>query len=380
MPTIATCAVMRRDLASGETQQLIRGFGSAIAPQLSPNDKRIAFVRRVREKTVLFVYDIAHGQRAARVRRTGSRRAGRLQLDRRLLPAVRLVPGQPPRRDLGQGQAHGTSTWTPAQAKEIPFSVRSRHKITVPPRFTHDLAPKSIKVRAIRQLAYSPDDRVVVFNALGRLWRKQDDAKPPRLTRASTFEFEPAFSRDGRKVAYVDWNDESGSRLMVGRLAGRRAQDHLQHRGRVAHAVVLAGWQVASYSRSMRAIAVSAVAKPASVCIGSMPHGGEAHYIGAPGDAPMFSPDGQRIYYSTKSYINHAVIAALESVNLDGFDQARSRQDTGCGHVRAARQPGSEVDRVPSSSAVLRDPPSPDRRAGDADAGERQRQSRDEAQ
>ncbi len=108
--------------------------------------------------------------------------------------------------------------------------------------------------------------------------------------------------------------------------------------------------------------------------------GGEAHYTGPPGDAPRFSPDGQRIYYSTKSYINHAVVAALESVNLDGFDQRVHAKTLDADTSGAARQSGSEVDRVPSSSAVLRDPASRDRRAGDTDDGERQRQSRHEAQ
>ena len=312
-------AVMRRDLASGETQQLIRGFGSAIAPQLSPNDQRIAFVRRVREKTVLFVHDIATGRQLPVFQGLDRDEQADYSWIDGYYPQYGWFPDNRHVAIWGQGKLWNVDMDTGA-AKEIPFSVRSRHKITVPPRFTQDLAPESITVRAIRQLAYSPDDRVVVFNALGRLWRKPDDAKPARLTRASTFEFEPAFSRDGRSIAYVDWNDESGSRLMVVGSQGGAPKTIYSTAG------VL---RTPSFSPDGRRIVFQIDA--GDRCLGGREarvglyridaSGGEPHYIGAGGDAPMFSPDGQRIYYSTKNYIDHAVVAALESVNLDGFDR-----------------------------------------------------------
>ncbi len=315
----ANLAVMRRDLASGDVQQLIRGFGSAIAPQLSPNDRRIAFVRRVREKTVLFVYDIATGKELPVFEGLDRDEQADYSWIDGYYPQYGWFPDNRHVAIWGKGKLWNVDMDTGA-AKEIPFSVRSRHRITVAPRFTHDLAPKSITVRAIRQLAYSPDDRVVVFNALGRLWRKQDDAKPVRLTRATTFEFEPAFSHDGRKLAYVDWNDESGSRLMV-----------VGSQGGAPKTIYSTAGVLRTPSFSPDGSRIVFKIDEGDRCLGGREArvglywidaaGGKAHYIGPPGDAPMFSPDGKRIYYSTKSYIDHAVVAALESVNLDGFDQ-----------------------------------------------------------
>ncbi|HEY0681059.1 MAG TPA: amidohydrolase family protein [Steroidobacter sp.] len=312
-------AVMRRDLASGETQQLIRGFGSAIAPQLSPNDQRIAFVRRVREKTVLFVYDFATGKELPVFDGLDRDEQADYSWIDGYYPGYGWFPDNRHVAIWGKGKLWNIDMDTGA-AKQIPFNVRSRHKITQALRFTHDLAPKSITVRAIRQLAYSPDDRIVVFNALGRLWRKEGEGKPTRLTRASTFEFEPAFSRDGRRIAYVDWNDESGSRLMV-----------VDSRSGTPKAIYSSAGVLRTPSFSSDGSRIVFTIDEGDRCLGGREarvglywidaKGGDAHYVAPPGEAPMFSPDGQRIYYSTKNYIDHAMVATLESVNLDGFDK-----------------------------------------------------------
>lgn len=57
-------AVMQRDLQTGSVTELASGWGGAVSPQISPDGKRLAFVRRVRDKTVLFNLDV--GTRAQR--------------------------------------------------------------------------------------------------------------------------------------------------------------------------------------------------------------------------------------------------------------------------------------------------------------------------
>lgn len=211
-PNQPNFAIKRRDLASGETEQIVGGFGSAVTPQISPDGKRIAFVRRVKEKTVLFVYD---GD-------TGEQRPVYDALDR----DAQIGLGQygyyphfdwfPDGRSIaiwGKGKlfkvdVDGTS------AVEIPFSVTARHRITDAVRFENDLLPERFTVRSIRQIAVAPGGDVVVFNALGRLWQQTlPQGGPERLTSNSNFEYEPAYSPDGRRIAYVGWDDESGGSL-----------------------------------------------------------------------------------------------------------------------------------------------------------------------
>ncbi len=131
----------------------------------------------MREKTVLFVYDIATGKELPRFEGLDRDEQADYSWIDGYYPQYGWFPDNRSRRDLGQGQAlERRYGYRRNEGNSFQRSLASPdHGCR---RYTHDLAPKSIKVRAIRQLAYSPDDRVVVFNALGRLWRKQDDASP----------------------------------------------------------------------------------------------------------------------------------------------------------------------------------------------------------
>ena len=51
----------RLDMQTGKKESFIRGEGGSVRPQVSPDGKTIAFVRRVRLKTVLYLYDVESG-------------------------------------------------------------------------------------------------------------------------------------------------------------------------------------------------------------------------------------------------------------------------------------------------------------------------------
>ncbi len=55
-------AIKRLDRETGEIETLVNTPGGAVRPQPSPDGKRLAFVKRVRDKTVLHVLDLATGK------------------------------------------------------------------------------------------------------------------------------------------------------------------------------------------------------------------------------------------------------------------------------------------------------------------------------
>jgi|GEM_PF-4914101 len=55
-------AIKRYDRAEGKTEKVIGGPGGACRPQISPDGKKLAYVRRVRTKSVLFLHDMETGE------------------------------------------------------------------------------------------------------------------------------------------------------------------------------------------------------------------------------------------------------------------------------------------------------------------------------
>ncbi|MCB0556686.1 MAG: PD40 domain-containing protein, partial [Phaeodactylibacter sp.] len=61
-PNSQIYVIRRYDREKGELSNLIAGPGGACRPQISNDGKKLAFVRRIRTKSVLFVNDLATGQ------------------------------------------------------------------------------------------------------------------------------------------------------------------------------------------------------------------------------------------------------------------------------------------------------------------------------
>ena len=55
-------AILRRDLTTGEERTVVRRPGGSITPRPSPDGTRLAFIRRVRLGSVLFLHDLKTGE------------------------------------------------------------------------------------------------------------------------------------------------------------------------------------------------------------------------------------------------------------------------------------------------------------------------------
>lgn len=311
--------IMRRDLQTGATEQLLSGFGSATTPQISRDGKQLAFVRRVKAKTVLFVYDIA----------TRAQRPVYDDLDRDDMtdfvpqgvyyPAFGWFPDNRHIAIWGRGKLFNVDTVS-GEHREIPFRAEAKVRIVQPLRVANDLAPEKVKVRVVKHLAPSPDGRTLIFDSLGHLWRKSlPDGAPARLTSARAFEFEAAWSPDGRRIAYVEWDDEIGSTLKVGAPAGRGAKAIATSRGVIrqptfSHDGKRLVYRIQDPDKSMGGYRVKAGIYWVSAT------GGDSHFVTAGDAAPFFSPDDSRIYYTKLDYSGDSTVHRLESVTPGGHD------------------------------------------------------------
>ncbi len=213
-------AIERLDRVTGRTDRFVSAPGGSIRPTPSPDGKWLAFARRQRGNTVLFVKDLASGH------------------ERRLFDGLD--------RDMQETWAiqsvYPSMAWTPdsrsivlwaggkirrvdaagGPAQVIPFHVTGTRKLAKALRFPVDVAPARFPVRMLRSVEVSPRGDQVAYEALGHIWlRDLPQGTPHRLTtQTDHFELYPSWSRDAKSIVFTTWSDEKAGSVRVAPARG----------------------------------------------------------------------------------------------------------------------------------------------------------------
>ncbi|MEW9798830.1 amidohydrolase family protein [Alteromonas sp. CYL-A6] len=201
-------AITRYDRETGDEDRYISGTGGAVVPTPSPDGKYIAFIRRVKNKTGLFIKDIE----------TGIEKPLTLELERDM------------QEGFGSEGYFAYYDWLPDSSAIVYWTGGKFHKISLDDksvstidvnvtanvkfadalRFDVDVAPDEFDVRMIRWSQTSPDGKSVLFQALGKLYVR--DLKNGNVTRLTSQdehdEYYPRYSRDGKHIVYTTWHDK----------------------------------------------------------------------------------------------------------------------------------------------------------------------------
>ncbi|MCH8548916.1 MAG: amidohydrolase family protein, partial [Balneolaceae bacterium] len=221
-PNSQIYVINRYDREEGNIERVTGGPGGAISPTLSPDGEKLAFIKRVRTKSVLYIRDLE----------TGIERPvfDNMSKDQQQAWAIfgpytnfNWTPDGQHLIFWAQGGIHKLNTET-YEVEEIPFTAQVNHQIADAVQFEFDPSPETFTAKAIRHAVTSPDGEMLVFNAAGYLWKKDlPNGTPERLTNQENLEFEPAFSPDGRTLAWVTWTDDDLGSIKTLRLDRRRA-------------------------------------------------------------------------------------------------------------------------------------------------------------
>jgi imidazolonepropionase-like amidohydrolase/Tol biopolymer transport system component len=203
--------VSRIDRVTGRVETVTQGAGGAVRPTPSHDGRRLALVRRIGLRTALMVRDLESG--AERVVTDA------LDQDQQetwtvhgAYPAFQWTPDD--RRIVVSwgGKIRSVEVAT-GRATEIPFSAEIVHPVTQALRFQYRVSD-SVTARVIRWPTLSSDGSILVFQALGHLYRMAwPNGRPERLTTATAFEFAPSFSPDGRWLTYTTWDEDEGGHV-----------------------------------------------------------------------------------------------------------------------------------------------------------------------
>jgi len=200
-------AIKRLNRETGEIEKVTGGPGGAVRPRVSPDGKLLAFVRRVRLKSVLFLHDLSTGEEWP-VYDDLSRDQQETWAIFGVYPNFAFTPDSKNIIFYAKGKIRNLDILSQT-VNVIPFEVTSTQLVAEALHFEHQVFNEEFDARMIRQLATSPDGKMIAFNSGGFVYLKElPNGQPKRISKGTEFEFDPNFSPDGKSLVYVAWTDE----------------------------------------------------------------------------------------------------------------------------------------------------------------------------
>jgi imidazolonepropionase-like amidohydrolase/Tol biopolymer transport system component len=316
-PNSQIYVINRKNLITGKTERVTGGPGGATSPQLSRDGTKLAFIKRVRTKTVLFIHDLKTGEEWPIY--------DKLNKDQQeawaifgVYPDYNWTPENENIIIWSGGKINKINVNT-QEVTNIQFQVDNTIKIAKTLEIDTPVFTENLTSKVIRQAQTSPDGKSVVFHALGHLWiKKLPNGKPKRLTNNSDFEFEPSFSPDGKSIVYVSWNDEHLGAICKVSVDGKNEVKLTTEKG---------NYRMPSFSNDGKSIVykkdggnddqgLTHSKKTGLYIIDS--DGSNKIYLEVNGDYPKFNIKDARIYFQTGGTYFGSLTKELKSVDLTG--------------------------------------------------------------
>ncbi|MEZ4416073.1 MAG: amidohydrolase family protein [Gemmatimonadota bacterium] len=325
--------VIEYDRETGAERALTAGAGGGLRPVTSPDGRWLVYATRAGTATALRIRDLrTHEDRWLVAEAQRDDQEGYAPND--VFPGYAFTPDSRSVVYYGGGKIHRVDVAT-REVAEIPFSVDVELEMGARHFVPLRVEDGPVAITQLVSLAESPAGDRVAFSAVGKLWWAQRTETgfraPQRFTRSAEREYFPAYSPDGRWVAFVTWSDSAGGHVWKTRADGGGQPIQLSE---MPGAVEAPAWSpegdrvVFSWSPRQAGLGAGPVAS-----LGELrwvpAEGGAEHTIVASASRPALvsaaATEPTRVYFTedvpndTPGF-NATQTTAVRSVRLDGTD------------------------------------------------------------
>ena len=319
-PNSQIYVIKRYEFETGETETITGGPGGAARPTVSPDGKKLAFVKRVRTKSVLFIHNLETGEEFPIY--------DKLNKDQQeawaifgVYPNFNWLPNSNEIIFWSGGKINKIDV-NSLEVTNIPFTANVKIDLAETVHFDNRIETEKFTPKMIRHTVTSPDGKHIVFSALGHLYKKElPNGKPQRLTNSTDFEFEPTFSPNGTEIIYVTWNDVDKGAIYKVSVNGGNPVKLTSNKGIYRMPSFSSnGTQIIFKKESGNTDQGFTYTKKEGIYIMNA-NGGNETFVTDKGDYPMFSVDGKRIFLQTGGTYFGSIEKKLISVNLKGNEE-----------------------------------------------------------
>ncbi len=322
-PLKSTFAITRYDMEKGEEERFVSGTGGAIVPTPSPDGKHLAFLRRVKEKTALFIKDMENGQETA----------------------LNLSMEHDNQEGFGSEGYFPYFDWTPdskhivywtggkfhklklkdKSTSVIPVQIEANVQYADAVRYPVDVAPDEFDVKMLRWSQKSPNGKQMVYQALGKLYIKDvKSGKTRRLTKQNDHdEYYPRYSNDGKSIVYSTWNDTDLGSIKIVSARGGNGKTLTKNPGHYIEPSFSTDGKLVTYQKFSGGYLLPAKwsVEPGVYVLNLKTK--DTKRVSKSGSAPHFAGDNKRVYFTQRVSGTDYPEAQLVSVDLNGEDKRK---------------------------------------------------------